>query len=195
MVTAWDTAHIARLREREERQAHNHIISVTEIRPGLLRAVTLRVVLFAIHWLARIFYNPLGLFSTQSIHFARWTIIPGGRLLFISNYDGSFGGYLGVFATLGAAGVTPIWSNRQDFPRSFLLMGDGARDEQRFKARARASQLYSLFWYRRYPDLSVSAIECNGAIRSDLERFSRDALNISEADFDCFLQRFSTPTP
>jgi len=191
----WDTNRLAAVREREDRLAQSHIISVTTIRLGVLRWVTLRCVLFAIHWLARILYNPLGLFSTQSIHFARWTIVRGGRLLFISNYDGGFGGYLGVFATLGAAGVSAIWTNTEGFPRGFLLFGDGARDEQPFKARARNSQVESVFWYRRYPHLSVAAIERNAAIRMELARFSSKAFQVPEADFDVFLRRFATTTP
>ncbi len=186
----WDAARIARMREREDHLAQTHLISVTTIRPGALRLCTLRYVLFAIHWLARILYNRLGLFSTQSIHFARWTIIPGRRLLFISNYDGSFGGYLGVFATLGGSGVSAIWGNTEGFPRTFLLFLDGARDEQGLKARARASQVESLLWYRRYPRLSVTAIERNAAIRSDLARFSRAAFRVPEAELDAFLRRF-----
>ncbi len=191
----WDPARLSALREREDRLAQTHIISVTSIRPGLLRMTTLRCVLFAIHWLARIFYNPLGLFSTQSIHFARWTIIDGRRLLFISNYDGGFGGYLGIFATLGATGVSAIWTNTEGFPRGFLLFGDGARDEQPFKARARNSQIESLFWYRRYPRLSVAAIERNAAIRKELAHFSAQSFQVPEAAFDVFLRRFATATP
>ena len=94
------------------------------------------------------------LLNTQSIHFARWTILPGRRLLFVSNYDGGFGGYLSMFATVGASGVSAIWGNTDGFPRTFYLFGDGARDEQRFKGRARASQYETLLWYRRYPRLS-----------------------------------------
>ncbi|HYL91399.1 MAG TPA: hypothetical protein VEU32_21800 [Burkholderiales bacterium] len=191
----WDTARLAAVREREDRWAQTHLISVTNIRRGVLRWVTLRCVLLSIHWLARIFYNPLGLFSTQSIHFARWTIIGGGRLVFISNYGGSFGGYLGIFATLGAAGVSAIWTNTEGFPRGFLLLGDGARDEQPFKARARDSQVESLFWYRRYPRLSVATIERNAAIRMELARFSSKGFQVPEAEFDVFLRRFATPTP
>ena len=191
----WNADRITAVRDREDRLAQTHLISVTTVRLGALRWATLRCVLFSIHWLARIFYNPLGLFNTQSIHFARWTIIDGGRLAFLSNYDGSFGGYLGIFATLGGAGVSAIWTNTEGFPRGFLLFGDGARDEQPFKARARNSQVESVFWYRRYPHLSVAAIERNAAIRMELARFSSKAFQVPEADFDVFLRRFATTTP
>ena len=191
----WNAAHLATVCEREDDLLQNHFVSVTQIRPGRLRIAVLHVVLFSIHWLARILHNPRGLFNTQSIHFARWVVLPGRRLMFISNYDGSFGGYLGIFATLGAAGVSAIWGNTEGFPRTFLLFGDGARDEQRFKARARASQVETLFWYRRYRDLTVAAIERNAAIREALARFSASGGTLPETELDALLQRFSTPTP
>jgi hypothetical protein len=205
----WDANHLAPALDREdggtgpnqpptgdrEPRMQSHLVSVVPIRPGLLAMCTLRAVLFRIHWLARIFYNPRGLFNTQSIHFARWKILRGRRLLFVSNYDGGFGGYLGIFATLGAAGVSAIWGNVVGFPRTFLLFNDGARDEQRFKRYARASQVETPLWYRRYPDLTVTAIERNGAIREDLNRFSREGRGIHEADFDAFLRHFSSTRP
>ena len=192
---AWDPQRLTALRRREDDLAQTHLVSVTEVRPSAVRLATLRCVLFVIHWAARILYNPRGLFNTQSIHFARWTILPGRRLLFISNYDGSFGGYLGVFATLGAGGVSAIWGNTLGFPRTFLLYLDGARDEQRFKARARASQIESALWYRRYPRLSVSTIERNARLRDDLARFSRLGFRVPEAELDAFLRRFASPSP
>jgi hypothetical protein len=191
----WNGDRITALRDREDRFAQTHLISVTSVRLGVLRWVTLRCVLFSIHWLARIFYNPFGLFNTQSIHFARWTIIDGGRMVFISNYGGSFGGYLGIFATLGAAGVSAIWTNTLGFPRGFLLFGEGARDEQGLKARARDSQVESLFWYRRYPQLSVAAIERNASIRKQLADFSRQNFQVREAELDAFLRKLSALNP
>ena len=70
-----------------------------------------------------------------------------------------------------------------------------ACDEQRFKARARASQVPTLFWYRRYRDLTVAAIERNAAIREALARFSAAGDTMPETELDALLQRFSTPTP
>ena len=191
----WDLGRLAEVIRAENDGPQTHFVSVTQVRPGCLRYLTLKSVLCWIGTLATIFYNPRGLFDSQSIHFARWALLPGRRLLFVSNYDGSFGGYLSVFATLGAAGVSAIWGNTVDFPRTFLLFGDGARDEQRFKARARASQIETLLWFRRYPELSVAAIERNAAIREDLARFARtrvgDGERLSEAELDTFLQRLA----
>src|SRR5438445_320118 len=66
----------------------------------------------------------------------------------------------------------------------------GPRDEMRFMACSGVSQVESLLWYRRYPRLSVAAIERNAAIRSDLARFSRNAFRVPEAELDAFLRRF-----
>ena len=197
----WDAAKAGRIGEREERGVHNHFVSVTDIRPGPIRWFALWVWLQTVNIAALVLYNPRGLFSTQSIHFARWAILPGRRqLLFLTNYGGSFGGYLGIFATLGAPGVSGIWGNTELFPRTFLLFGGGgARDEQRFKCRARDSQFESLLWYRRYADLTMSAIARNAAIREDLKRFSEccvpGAARMSEADLDTFLRRLSVRCP
>ena len=179
--------------------AQTHFVSVAPIRPGRLRMVVLRAVLWWVGTLATILHNPRGLFSTQSIHFARWCLLPGRRMMFISNYDGGFGGYLGIFATLGASGVSAIWTNIDGFPRGFALFGDGVRDEQRFKSYARSTQVETLLWYRRYPTLSVGAIGRHAVIREELARFARvraqDGEHIPEADLDAFLRRFSVPRP
>ena len=195
MELRWDAQALATNCQREEHGMQNHFVSLTDIRPGWLRWAVLWGWLSLVNIAARLLYNPHGLFNIPSIHFARWLILPGRQLLFVPNYAGSFGGYLGQFATFGAGGVSGIWGNTRDFPRTFLLLfGGGARDEQRFKARARASQHMSLFWYRRYPGLSVSAIERHGAIRADLLRFARSleagASRMSEAELDAFLRRF-----
>lgn len=195
----WRPDHLADVSEPENEGEQTHFISVAPIRPGRLRMVVLKAVLWWVGTLATILHNPRGLFSTQSIHFARWCILPGRRMMFISNYGGSFGGYLGIFATLGAPGVSAIWTNIDGFPRGFALFGDGVRDEQRFKCYARHTQVRTLLWYRRYPDLSVGAIGRHAEIREDLARFARvrtqDGERIHEAELDAFLRRFSSPRP
>lgn len=196
----WDRDRAERVGRREELGAQNHFVSITTIRPGVVRWVALWLWLQLVNLAARFLYNPHGLFNIASIHFARWQILRDGRLLFLTNYDGSFGGYLGEFATVGGGGVSGIWSHVVGFPRTFLIFfGGGARDEQRFKCYARTSQVETLLWYRRYPDLSVSAIERNAAIRADLQRFSLSLAagseRMPEAALDAFLRRFSSPGP
>lgn len=191
----WDGQALTQLRRREDHGAQNHFVSVTRIKSGRLRWLTLYVVLRAVNLLSRVLYNPRGLSGIASIHFARWLILPGDRrLLFVTNYGGGWGGYLGEFVNAAASGITAIWGNTGGFPRPFLLFGGGCRDEQRFKSYARASQIESLLWYRRYPQLTLSAIKRNAAIREDLARFSRafgaTGIRVPEAELDSFLRRF-----
>lgn len=191
----WRREQLMQNRRREDDGAQNHFVSVTTIKAGPLRWLTMCAVLRVVNLLARVLYNPRGLQNIPSIHFARWLILPGRRLLFVTNYDGGWGGYLGEFVNHASSGITAIWGNTGGFPRPFLLFGGGCRDEQRFKSYARASQVETLLWYRRYPQLTVSAIERNAAIREDLARFSRCFDNASgpcasEAKLDAFLRRF-----
>jgi hypothetical protein len=105
------------------------------------------------------------------LHFAHWSLIDNDtRLLFLTNYDGSWENYLDDFIGKAAVGLTAIWSNTLNFPRtSFLVLG-GARDERKFKAIARTTQAYTNVWYSAYPALPVTGILKNGALCADLAK-------------------------
>jgi hypothetical protein len=104
-----------------------------------------------------------------SIHFARWVIVDEGRrLIFFSNFDGSWENYLGDFIDKAAPGLTSVWSNCVGFPRTKGLSGGGATDEQKFKAYSRASQIPTQVWYSAYKWLSVPNINNNTRIRLGL---------------------------
>ncbi len=104
-----------------------------------------------------------------SIHFAHWSLIDEGRrLLFLSNFDGSWGNYLDDFIDKASPGLTGIWSNTIDFPPTRFLVLDGARNGPRFKSFARDKQTLTRVWYSAYPNLTVQNIDNNSAIREDL---------------------------
>ncbi len=210
----WDPATRTPMkREREDLVVPNHIsqnhfVSVTPVKPGSLRQVALRIVLFLVNLLARILYDPRGLAGIPSIHFARWQILDGGRrLMFVTNYDGGWGGYLGDFVAIAAFGMNAIWGNSGGFPRTFYLFFDGVNDEQRFKCYARNSQFETLLWYQRYPELSLAAIRRNAELRDELARLSDflepatpltvylepDVEQAKESELDAFLRRFAMP--
>jgi hypothetical protein len=154
---------------RENRRPQNHMASITPVKPGIFRFALLKAVLTAIELLGRIKYYHGNLSGIPSIHFARWTVINSGQhLLFLSNFDGSWEHYLGEFIDQAANGLTAVWSNAVDFPRTRNLIQGGATDEQRFKSYARRTQLYTQLWYSAYPYLSVVNIQNNAAIRSRL---------------------------
>jgi hypothetical protein len=170
-----DFGHVASLLRREDVLSgqraivQNQMSSVTNIKPGAFRHALLRTVLKVVDAAGRYVYIKGSLGDIPSIHFARWVIIDGGRrLLFFSNFDGSWENYLGDFIDKAASGLTAVWSNTRAFPRSRWLVKDGARDEQRFKAYARNSQTITEVWYSAYKYLTVQNIHENARIRAGL---------------------------
>lgn len=157
---------------REDVKVQNHMVSVTPIKDGRFRLLTLRLVLWVINLIARLTANKGSLGGISSIHFARWVITPGNKsLIFMSNFDGSWESYLNEFIDRAARGLTAVWSNTDNavgFPRTKWLVTEGARDEARFKAYARFSMVPTHTWYSAYPDLTVSNIDNNMRIRQGL---------------------------
>jgi len=152
----------------------NHFASVTLIKePRWVRRALLRFVLTAIDLAARTIFNRGLLGGTPNIHFARWLIIDGGkRLLFLSNYDGGWDGYLSDFIQHSHVGLNAIWDNTRladrIYPRASFWFGKGALDELRFKAYAGESQIRTLVWYRGYENATVTEIDANTALRNSL---------------------------
>ena len=89
-------------------------------------------------------------------------------MLFFSNYDSSWESYLGDFIDKASVGLTGVWSNTVLFPRTRWLFLDGATDEERFKAWARAQQTPTDVWYTAYKNLTVKNIINNKEIRKGL---------------------------
>ena len=92
----------------------------------------------------------------------------GRRLLFLSNFDGSWENYLDDFIDKASIGLTGVWSNTLNFPRTYFLVFGGASDGPRFKAVARDSQTVTNAWYSAYWDQTVQGIDNNSSIREDL---------------------------
>ena len=160
---------IKRLAEFEDRTANNQFTSLNLVKPGPFRKFTQWVVLTAINFIARYFSKKGSLSGIPTIHFARWVMVDGGkRLLFESNYDGSWERYLGDFVDKAKYGLTAVWSNTVGFPPSCLLFLDGAADEQPFKSVARTSQIETQVWYSAYPQLTTKNISNNREIHRGL---------------------------
>jgi hypothetical protein len=147
----------------------NHMASITIVKRGWLRRFILRVVLWAINLLARARATHGELSGIPSIHFAHWSLIDQGhRLLFLSNFDGSWENYLDDFIDKASPGLTAVWSNTLYFPRTSFLVHEGAEDGPRFKAVARDSQTVTNAWYSAYWNLTVQGIDNNSSIRERL---------------------------
>ncbi len=183
---AGDHEYVAQLKQREDR-AHivqNHMASFAIVKPGRFRRMTLRAVLWFANLTARTQINGM-LGKIPSIHFAHWSMIDdGGRLLFLSNFDGSWENYLDDFIDKASTGLTGIWSNTINFPRTWFLLFGGAKDGPRFKADARAYQVYTTVWYSAYPKLTVQSIDANSSIREDMFK------SLDVAEIKTWLRRF-----
>ena len=118
-----------------------------------------------------------------TIHFARWVLFDDNkRVLFFSNFDGSWQQYLGDFIDQSGWGLTGIFSNTKVFPKTKFLLTGGAYDEEHFLAWSRDSELPTQIWYSAYPSLSIKNVNNNSRIRSKLFQ------NLSEKQAKEFLQ-------
>lgn len=165
------TNHVNMLMQAENFQVQNQLTHLVEMKPGIFRLLTLKFVLGTINFLARTYFNKGELGTIPSIHFARWMLMDNDRrLLFFSNFDGSWENYLGDFVDKAAVGLTAVWSNTKGFPKTHNLINEGARDEQSFKEWTRHLQISTQVWYSAYKTLSVENINNNALIRSGLFR-------------------------
>ena len=133
---------------REDAVAQNQLTVVTAIDPARVNLV--RAVLAAIDSYARRLAPPGSLIGISTIHFARWLIVDEGRrLLFVSDYDGSWESYIDEFAEMILTGLDAIWET------SFGMPPDGARDLPAFKRFLRSHQVPSDVFFAAYPDVTV----------------------------------------
>lgn len=171
----------------EDHFVQNQLTTLSYIkRPVWFRRLVLQSVLWLVNIAARTVSREGKLSDIPSIHFARWAVVDEGRrLLFFSNFDGSFESYLGDFVDKAAKGLTAIWSNCVGFPKTKGLSEGGASDEQRFKAIARQDQVHTTVWWPAYPDLTVANVNDNSRLRLGLrgtmnEREARAWLRMAE---------------
>jgi|GEM_PF-561514 len=184
-----DYKKLGTLLEREDFKTQNQLTHLVDLKPGLPRLALLKLTLWVWSYLAKYSFPEGHLGDIQGIHFARWVIVRdearGGagrakhRLLFFSNYDGSWEDYLGAFVDRASIGLTTIWCNTEGFPRMRLRVWPprlelGAGREEAFKQWVRQHQVYTQVWFTRHPALSVSNIFNDRNIRSKVKaRLSR----------------------
>jgi Dyp-type peroxidase family len=120
-----------------------------------------------------------------TIHYAKWFRLPKtDKLIFLSNFDGSWESYLEDFIMKAHPGQTAAWSNGVGFPKTNLLIYDGAKDGDRFKRWVRRQQVPTQFWYSRFPDLTTDQIRTNAVIHQGLARAHTDSA--ARSLLDCF---------
>lgn len=158
---------------QEDWVAQNHMGSIVRIKPGVLRAILIRAGHLGLGLLLRVIRTSregyLG--SMRTVHFAHWAFLNNrSRLLFLSNFDQSWGSYLDDFIEKANVGTTLAWGGGVGFPPTRFLIYDGSSNGRKFKAWALASRAVSRFWYSAYPKLTVNQIERNNRIADGLRQ-------------------------
>ncbi len=148
----------------------NQLSHIVDVKPTFFRRALLRAVLFAVEFRARFEFFKGDLGGIETIHCAHWAVIAEGapRLLFFSNYDGSWERYLGDFIEEAGGGMTSVWSNTVLFPRARFLLWGGATEERAFKAWTRERQIVTQVWYAANPGISIRNVNDNSRLRDGL---------------------------
>ncbi len=179
-----DGGHIRKLEEYEDIHNQNQFTQLLIMKPGKMRLITLLGLMLFAKSLVRNLFVKGKLMGIPTIHFARWLLMDGKkRMLFFSNFDGSWQQYLGDFIDKSGWGLTGIWSNTENFPRTRFLFTGGAYDEEHFLAWSRYYQVPTAVWYCAYPNLSIKNVMNNTFIRNEL------MLDANEKQAQQFLNR------
>ncbi|MEL7348952.1 MAG: hypothetical protein AAFN17_14440, partial [Pseudomonadota bacterium] len=166
---------VAAMARREDWIPQNHMISVVNIRPGVLRTIIIRIGHATLGRLLRVTATDGYLGSMRTVHFAHWAFQNNcSRLVFFSSFDQSWGSYLDDFIEKAHAGLTLAWGCGVGFPPTRFLLYDGASHGRLFKTWALASRTVTRFWYSAYPDLSVDQIERNHRVANGLRKTTLD---------------------
>jgi hypothetical protein len=158
-----DVERLTEVLKQEDRSVQNHMSAMVMLRPGVLRLLSLRVLL----WILKLTWFPTilrdvekgRLFSMPTVHFAQWVVLDRGRYLFFSNYDHSWSRYLDDFSAI-SFGLARLWGQSQRSP--------GLSNMYLFKDFVRTWMFPYSVWYRAYPGISVTQIWNNEQIRRSM---------------------------
>ena len=173
-----------RLFKNPDIHTQSHLTTMVTVRDGWVRALTLKFVLAVTSLLAKKVAIAGNLLGIPTIHFARWAMMNNGkRMIFFSNYDGSWSSYLGDFVDKAKYGLTAIWGNTDRFPPSKWLAFGGAAQMTPFKQWSHEHNVFSPFFYRAYPSATVANLLNDFDIRDSV------GMPMSEAEAAKFLQK------
>jgi hypothetical protein len=157
------------LEASEDWQHQNQFSQLVDMKEGNVRLVSIKFMFLLSNFLIKFIFNQGKLMGIPTIHFAKWVMFEkNSRVLFFSNFDGSWQQYLGDFIDNSGWGLTGIFSNTKVFPKTNFLITGGAYLEEYFLAWSRNSEVVTNYWYSAYPDLSIKNINNNTRIRVQL---------------------------
>jgi len=176
---------VSRLESDEDLFAQNQFTQVLVVKPGKVRLITVKAMMLFARTLIKNFFVQGKLMGIPTIHFARWVLFDNNKhMMFFSNFDGSWNQYLCDFIDKSGWGLTSIFSNTVNFPKTNFVFTGGAYDEEHFLAWSRGTQILTQVWYSAYHHLSIKNIVNNTSIRNELRK------NLSEEEAKLFLKRF-----
>ncbi|MDB4933500.1 MAG: Peroxidase [Labilithrix sp.] len=164
-LVAEDDPKLDPINRREDAITQNGLTHHVPMRPGVVRARVMRIVLWFLENARRRIAYEGTLGGISSIHFARWVMLDDDTVLFFSNYDGSWEAYLGDFVDKAHIYLTAVWSNTKWFPDTNALIFGGASKENAFKRWTRTFQIENRIWYSAYKNLTVSDVLRNALVR------------------------------
>jgi hypothetical protein len=155
----------------EDYSYQNQFSQIMLMKPGPARLFTLNLFFFLTRILIRLYFVKGKLLGIPTIHFARWVLLDDNkRLLFFSNFDGSWTQYLGDFIDKAGWGLNAIFGNTQVFPRIWFFFWRGAYNEMDFLGWSRSTQIPTQIWYAASVDQSIKNINDNTITRNALSR-------------------------
>ncbi|REG83451.1 hypothetical protein [Algoriphagus antarcticus] len=164
-----DDDFLTDLEKYEDWQNQNQFTQLVDMKEGSFRLISIKSMFLLTNLLIKLVFNQGKLMGIPTIHFAKWVMFEkNSRVLFFSNFDGSWQQYLGDFIDNSGWGLTGIFSNTKVFPKTNFLITGGAYKEEYFLAWSRNSELITNYWYSAYPDLSIKNINNNTRIRVQL---------------------------
>lgn len=179
-----DDKHINDMQADEDYEFQNQFSQIINMKPGKARLITVNGLYLLTRVLIKLMFVKGKLMGIPTIHFARWIQVNNKRrMLFFSNFDGSWTQYLGDFIDKSGWGLTGIFGNTEGFPRSLFLIFKGAYDERHFLAWSRKWQIKTQFWYAADTSQSIKNINNNTLIRNELSQ------SLSESKAKIFLAR------
>jgi len=155
----------------EDFSYQNQFSQIMEMKPSLARIVTVKGFFLLTRTLVKVLFVHGQLMGIPTIHFARWVLLDRDkRMLFFSNFDGSWRQYLGDFIDKSGWGLNGIFGNTKTFPRIWFIFFKGAYDEMHFLGWSRSTQIPTQVWYAAAVDQSIKNINDNTMIRNDLSK-------------------------
>ena len=117
-----DDSKVDELKRVEDLFPQNQFTQVAVIKPGLARKFNFWIWMLRTRVLAGCVFVKGKLLNIPTIHFARWVQFDKGKhVLFFSNFDGNWEQYLGDFIDQSGWGLTAIFSNTVNFPKTHFM--------------------------------------------------------------------------